>query len=160
MYQVSVAVLCSCVLYKVLHLSPLCHCHRDKTPSPLARLGMGDKGPGWGTHTHTQKKLVVTFARSVFYRSFAHHISDIMSPSWAVNLVRVGSLNLVCEFGRQKYEIGRGGARPTSGRHMFHMFHIIQILYTPHCAKSPHCLGTSRCENIPYNSPHRKKTHL
>ena len=61
--------------------------------------------PGWhlagGGMRHPHKKnVMVTFAISVFYRSFAPCVNDIMSPCGSINLVRVGALTLVWKLGR------------------------------------------------------------
>jgi hypothetical protein len=81
---------------------------------PVADLGIGDIRSRAGQHLagggtgRLHKKN-----RPVFYRSFSHHVYDIMSPCGtyeSVNLVGVGALVLVCELGRsptQKYKRGR-----------------------------------------------------
>ena len=50
-------------------------------------------------HPH-KKNVMVTFAISVFYRSFAHHLNDIMSSCGPINFVGVGALIVVCDLGR------------------------------------------------------------
>ena len=74
----------------VLHLTIITH-----NIAAVADLGIGDMGSRPGRHLavggigrpHPKKSGMVAFARSVFYRSFAHHVDDIMSPCGTVGHV-------------------------------------------------------------------------
>lgn len=68
---------------------------------------------GYMGSVRTRKFRMVTFARLVFYRSFACDSNDITPPCGLINLVEVCTLILVCKIGRlphQKWpEVGGAG---------------------------------------------------